>query len=589
MQDTPTISPPIAIQYLEEESQEQAQKPRIKRRRYRRTLRFFGGVVVSLIGWEIVLPRIIGRRAVRRGRPARLERYARNFRSLAVEMGGVMIKLGQFFSTRVDILPVEITRELAGLQDEVPATPFEEVRPLIEADLGPLDETFARFNSEAHAAASLGQVYRARLHNEERVAVKVRRPGIETLVATDLAALEVVGGWAMRYKPIRRRANVPALLDEFARTLWEELDYEAEASNAERIGAMFEDDLGVYVPAVYREYSTGRVLTLEDVTSIKITDHDRMDDAGVDRREAAMRLFDLYMIQIFEHRFFHADPHPGNLFVYPLPLDSNGARPDAAPKNRPFYLVFVDFGMVGRITDNVLAGLREGMLAIGTRDMRRLVNAYQILGVLLPNADLDRLAEAEQKMFDRMWGMSMQEIRGLHSDEMREFVREFGDLLYEMPFQVPQDLIYLGRAMGILSGMCTSLDTDFNLWSAVTPYAQRLVEEELRLNRGTLLQEARKLGQLALSLPRLADNLFRRAEQGELQVRTNPDREAQRQQRRLEKAINRLATGVVFASLVVAGTVLVVNDLRVLGLAGYALAGASLVVSLWRGIRQNMA
>jgi predicted unusual protein kinase regulating ubiquinone biosynthesis (AarF/ABC1/UbiB family) len=242
--------------------------------------------------------------------------------------------------------------------------------------------------------------------------------------------------------------------------------------------------------------------------------------------------------------------------------------------------------MVGHISDKVLGGLREAMIAIGTRDMRRLVTAYQIMDVLLPHADLDRLIEAEQQMFDRFWGKDIQQMRQMHVDEMREFVREFGDLMYEMPFQVPQDFIYLGRAMGILSGMCTDLHNQFNPWTALAPHAQRLAEEELSLNRGSLLQEIGKLGQLALQLPRRAESFFNRAERGKLQVQSKPDPATRRQQRRLEQAINRLATGVIFASLVIAGTVLVVNGERGFGIAGYALGGAALVISLWQSRRR---
>jgi predicted unusual protein kinase regulating ubiquinone biosynthesis (AarF/ABC1/UbiB family) len=155
-----------------------------------------------------------------------------------------------------------------------------------------------------------------------------------------------------------------------------------------------------------------------------------------------------------------------------------------------------------------------------------------------------------------------------------------------MPFQVPQDLIYLGRAVGILSGMCTALDPEFNPWTALAPYAQRLAERELRLNAGTVLDQLRRLGRQVLELPQLAEGVFRRAERGELQVRTTPDPESQRQQRRLQAAINQLAIGLVSASLVIAGTILVVNDERALGFAGYALAGVSLLAMLWRGARR---
>jgi predicted unusual protein kinase regulating ubiquinone biosynthesis (AarF/ABC1/UbiB family) len=550
----------------------------IDKKRYRRTLRFFAGVFISFVTWEIILRRVVGARVVRKNRPQRLRRYAREFRHLAVEMGGVLIKLGQFFSARVDVLPVEITHELAGLQDEVPAADFEAVRPLIEREIGPLDRTFSWFDERAHAAASLGQVYRGRLTNGERVVLKVQRPGIHDLVATDLEALGVVAGWTMRFGPIRRRANVPALVEEFAATLWEELDYVAEAENAQRFGEMFADNHEVYVPAVYSDLSTACVLFLEDVTCIKITDHAAIDAAGVDRHEVALRLFRLYMTQIFDHRFFHADPHPGNLFVYPLPREDDAAQEES----RPFYLVFVDFGMVGRITDNVLAGMREALLAVGTKDMRRLVKAYQIMGVLLPHADVDRIAMAEQKIFDRVWGMNMRQMATVGYQEMREFAREFSDVLYELPFQVPQNIIYVGRAAGIVSGMCTSLDPEFNPWTAIAPYARKMVEEELRLQSGTILEQLVSLGRVLLKLPRLAEGIIEKMERGELQLQAASGAAGQSNPG-LDNAVRQVANALVFATLVAAGTVLLLNGERAFGWFGYGLAGVSLLLFFWRG------
>ena len=556
-----------------------AKKTVPNRNRYRRTLLFFAGLISSLVGWEIVLRRLLGSRFVTHNRPERLARYAREFRSLAVEMGGVMIKLGQFFSARVDVLPPEITKELSGLQDEVPPVPYSDLRPLIEHELGPPTKVFREFDHQPQAAASLGQVYKARLHNGDRVVVKIQRPGIEDLVATDLAALDVVGKWLMKYRPIRRRANIPDLLDEFARTLWDELDYVKEAANAERFAEIFSDDPEVRIPSVCTEFCTERILILEDVTSIKITDHATIDEAGIDRREVAMRLFRLYMDQIFEHRFFHADPHPGNLFVHPLPQSSRdpSVSADDETPSRPFELVFVDFGMVGNITDNVLAGLREALLAVGTRDMRRLVHAYQTLGVLLPQADLDRIAQAEQQIFDRLWGMNMREMVDFSYQEATEIAREFRDLVYEMPFQVPQNLIYVGRALGILSGMCTNLDPEFNPWTALAPYAQRMVEEELRMAPSNVLEALRRFGRLLLALPRFAEGVIEKIESGQLEIRTSPTSEALRQQRHLAQAIDRVSQSIVFAALAGASTLLWLNGQPVVGAVGYALTGLSFI------------
>src|SRR5262245_33339379 len=213
---------------------------------------------------------------------------------------------------------------------------------------------------------------------------------------------------------------------------------------------MFKNDMGVYIPAIYTDHSTDSVLTLEDVTTIKITDYAAMEAAGIDRRQVAKRLMDTYLKQVFEERFFHADPHPGNLFVYPLPY-TNGTKPGNG--KRPFYLIFVDFGMVGSLSPQIAAGLINTLTAIVTRDAEKLVKSYSQLGFLLPDADTERIEEATKAAFDQVWGLSMSDIKNVSYTEARELGHEFNDLLFAMPFQVPQDFIYLGRAMGILSGM----------------------------------------------------------------------------------------------------------------------------------------
>lgn len=548
--------------------------------RYWRILRFFGGVLLSVAFWEVLLRVLLGRRAVARNREERLHRYARDFRMMAVRMGGVMIKLGQFLSARVDVLPREIIDELAGLQDEVPPAPLDGILAIIREDLGPLEGRFAHFETDEQAAASLGQVYRARLPNGDRVVVKVQRPGIEDLVATDLAALAVVARWAMFWPLVRRRADVPALLEEFARTLWEELNYIAEAANAERLRELFADDPTVYIPAVYHDYTTKRVLTLEDVTAVKIADHDAVDAAGVSRKLVAQRLLDVYLRMIFDFGFFHADPHPGNLFIYPFSQDdlAKMALPERVFEDGgAFRIVFVDFGMTGTITAEVRTGLREALIAVGTRDMKRLVQAYQKLGVLLPSADIERIQEAEQAMLDRVWGKSMTEIASMAHTEMYEVVAEFRDLLFEMPFQVPQNFIYLVRAVGILSGMCTALDPAFNPWQALLPYVRGLVEEEMRDDSAFWVQEAALWLQRMIMLPALAESVLTRAGRGELEMRFTPSESFQQDINRLERSLNRVALGAVSAALILAGTQLYLAGEHTLGVAGYAGAATALL------------
>jgi len=285
--------------------------------RYRRIVFFFARTLISLTIWEIIFPNIGLRKYSQRTRSERLSRAAREYRLLATRLGGVLIKVGQFLSARVDVLPGEITAELSGLQDEVPAEEFSAVRQVIEAEFSmPLEDKFAEFEATPQASASLGQVHKAQV-NGQRVVVKVQRPDIEMILATDLAALGTVGGWLQRYRPISRRANVPALIDEFTRILYEEIDYLAEGRNAETFAENFKQRPGVHIPAVFWTHTTRRVLTLEDVSAIKITDFDAITAAGIERAGVADRLLDIYLKQIFEDGFFHADPHPGNLFVLP--------------------------------------------------------------------------------------------------------------------------------------------------------------------------------------------------------------------------------------------------------------------------------
>ncbi len=548
------------------------------RSRYRRIVFFFAQVIASVFFWDVVLPRLGLRGWSRRTRPARLRRLAARYRALAIRMGGVLIKVGQFLSARVDMLPEEVTAELAGLQDEVPAENFDDIRRLAEAELGaPLAERFAAFESVPLAAASLGQVHRARLppategEPEIAVVVKVQRPTVELLIATDLAALETVGNWIKRYPPIRRRANVPALLAEFARILRGEIDYLAEGRNAETFAANFKEAAGVRVPRVHWTHTTLKVLTLEDVYAIKITDYDAITAAGVDRAEVAERLFQTYLRQIFEDGFFHADPHPGNLFVEPL-APEGGAGP-------AWRLTFVDFGMVGHVPPGLRAGLREMAIGVGTRDAARMVRASQMMGVLLPSADLDRLEQAESQMFQRFWGKSMNELRQIDMREMREFTHEFRDVMYEMPFQVPEDLILLGRTVAILSGMCTGLNPEFNVWNGLTPYAQKLITgDSARGGLNYWLGEAAEWARTLAGLPRQLEAVLVRLEHGQTQVQMP---QVTRQLTVLDLNLRRLLGVVVFAALLLAGTQFYLAGHRLGGEALLAGAGLALVWTLF--------
>lgn len=551
----------------------------IDRARYRHILWFFARVVIHLFWWDLLLARFVKGR-VQRSRPRRFRQISRKFRELAIEMGGVLIKLGQFLSSRVDVLPPEITEELTGLQDEVPPVPFAEIESVLTSELGDLSAHFTAIRAEPEAAASLGQAHRAWIpYSSEDVSqqdpipviVKVQRPGIENIVTTDLSALRVVARWAMRYRPIRRRADVPALMEEFARTLWKELDYVAEADNAERFAQVFAEDAGVRIPDIYRQHSTRRVLVLEDVGGIKITDVESMAAAGIERSEVASRLLDAYFRQIFQEGFFHADPHPGNLFV--LPLGQNG-------QPTQFQVAFVDFGMVGHIEELMGENLKSVLVSITQRDAQGLTKAYNELGFFLPGSDLDRIAEAQEHMLNELWGRNLLELSRPDPEEVQEFSREFRDILYEFPFQVPQDFIFLGRALGMLSGLATLLDPNINPWHLVERYGREIMKSKEGADFG--LTAIAEWLRLFVVIPGQAQRVLAAAEQGRLRVRTVPDRALLRRLDRIDRRLSRPNWGVLAAALLLSGTLLYVNDEEMLAVVAIAISVMFILVSLIR-------
>ena len=545
------------------------------RLRYWRIMAFFARTTLGFIFWEIILARVGLRGLSRRTRSNRYRKVAAQFRALAIRMGGVMIKVGQFLSSRLDVLPPEITAELSGLQDEVPAEKFEDIQRQAEQDLGaPLKEKFEWFDETPLAAASLGQVHRARLCVQDAkgdycaVVVKIQRPYIDQLIEVDLSALQQVGGWLEKYPPISKRVDVSALVEEFSTSIREEVDYLAEGRNAETFAENFKDVVRVHVPRVVWSHTTRRVLTLEDVFAIKITDYEAITAAGIDRSQVANELLDIYLKQIFDDAFFHADPHPGNLFVTPLP----GQLEDGKPAWR---LTFVDFGMVGHVPDRLRTGLRELLISVGTRDAGRLVRAYQTLDILLPSADLKLIERASAQVFEMFWGKSMTELRDINHAEMFRFADQFRELMYDLPFQLPQNLLMLGRTVSILSGMCTGLYKDFNLWTQVAPYATKLVSQEVGSNWRVWLDEAGNILKQLIALPSQAGRVMSQMERGELIVQVPA---TNRQLGYLEGAINRLAGSVIFAALLLGGVFLYgrVNELII-----YILFGASGVILVW--------
>ena len=550
------------------------------RARYRRILRFASWYLAVTWWFELVLPRIGLRTLAERTRASRMRRFARSFHVLAVDLGGLMIKVGQYMSSRLDVLPPEITKELEGLQDEVPPVPFAAIRAFAESELGsPLSRVFTSVDESPVAAASLGQAHRATLGAADAadtaldaVVLKVQRPGIDVIVDVDLAALRKVGGWLSHVRLVSDRVDAPALVEEFAATSLEEIDYLHEASNLERFADDFAGDDRVAVPAVVWERTTRRVLTLEDVTAIKITDVDALLAAGIDPAEVAPVFAEVMFDQLFTNGYFHADPHPGNIFV--TPVADGGA-------GRGWKLTFIDFGMMGEIPATTRSGLRKLLIAAASRDGRGLVTAMQDVGVLLSTADTAELERAMTALFARFGGMGFAELREVDPREFRIFAAQFGEVVRSLPFQLPENFLLVIRAMTLTSGVASALDPSFNLWDSVEPYAAQLIRDE----RGNLAQDlgrqAFDVAAVALRLPKRLDALADRLEDGSLAV-SSPRLE--RQVSRLDGTARRLVSAVLFGALLIAGAVLRADD-AVLGTVLMAVSVAPLLHALFAGRR----
>ncbi|WP_084626818.1 ABC1 kinase family protein [Demequina aurantiaca] len=506
--------------------------------------------------YEILLTRIGLSRVAERTRAARMQRVAQRFHALAVDLGGLMIKVGQYMSSRLDVLPPQITEELAGLQDEVPPVPFEYIRELAEAELGvPLDRAFAHVEETPVAAASLGQAHRARLSPLDaadtglsQVIVKVQRPGIDAIVDVDLAALRKVGGWLSRLRAVNRRVDLPALIEEFARTSREEINYLHEAANAERFAEAFEGDERVSVPAIAWERTSRRVLTLEDVTAIKISDLSGLRAAGIDPAEVAHDFAEVMYDQLFGNGFFHADPHPGNVFVTPTP---------DAPGERSWRLTFIDFGMMGELPNSTRGGLRQLLIAAATRDGKGLVQAGRDLGVLLPSADTVELERVLKELFARFGGMGFAELRDVDPNDFREFAVQFNDVVRTLPIQLPGHFLLVGRAMSLTSGVCSTLNPAYNLWDSVEPYAAQLLREESSNVVKDFGKDALEMATVVWGLPNKVDGLVSKIDEGRLAI-TMPQLE--RRMERLENTARQVMSGLLFAALLFTGATLRHDD-----------------------------
>ncbi len=431
------------------------------------------------------------------------------FRKTALELGVLMIKLGQFLSSRADLLPERALLVLSSLQDEVPPEPFEHVVYVIENELGkPVEEIFSVLERKCVAAASLGQVHKAILASTgEAVAVKIQRPNIDELVRMDLSTLRFVIRLITRFFDTSNFIDLMGVYREFKRTTYEEIDYITELANAKRFKEMFGNNPDIYIPRVHEEYVSRRVLVLEWIDGIKVNDYPELDAQKINRLEVAKRTVEAYFHQFFDEGFFHADPHPGNIFV------KKGSEPD-----NPI-ITFVDFGMVGSVTKSMKRSFKDVFIGFLLRDSRTLVSALARLGFIGEGADMISIERGMALMMEQYYGMTLGEARNL---DFSEISHELDQLLYGQPFQIPAQLAFTGRAVGTLVGVSTGLAPDFNFVDVATPYARKFLGlDAAGIGQTTqqVLSQLLDAGRTLLTLPHAIEQLISKIDAGQVEVK----------------------------------------------------------------------
>ena len=478
-----------------------------------------------------------------------------------LELGPTFIKLGQLFSTRGDLFPTEYVEELSKLQDRVPAFSYDQIEEIVELDFGkPITRLFSSFDPIPLAAASLGQVHRAKLHTGEDVVVKVQRPGLKQLFTVDLAILKQIARYFQNHREWGKNRDWLGIYDECCRILWEETDYLNEGRNADTFRRNFREEDWVCVPRVYWKYASPRVLTLEYMPGIKISHYEAIEAAGLDRKMLARLGAKAYLQQILGGGFFHADPHPGNLAV-----NTDGA------------LIFYDFGMMGQIENNIREGLIDTLMGISQKNGDMVVKSLINLGALVPTGDMTTVSRSIQFMLDNFMDKPFEE------QSVDAISEDLYDIAYGQPFRFPATFTFVMRAFSTLEGVGKGLDPEFNFMEVAQPYAMQLMTNTSS-DGNTIFDEfgrqAARVGTTALGLPGRIDDTIGKLERGDLRVRVRSI-ESERVVRRLSAI--QLCTNytVLLSALLICATLLLVNGYQTVA----AIAAVIAIIPGWALLR----
>jgi ubiquinone biosynthesis protein len=487
------------------------------------------------------------------------------------ELGPTFIKLGQILSTRPDLVPLEYARELSKLQDHVPSFSYEDVITIITKELGKgPEDLFDHFETEPLAAASIGQVHRARLKDGDEVVVKVQRPGIRKIVEVDLEILLHLASLMERHVEEMEVQRPTRIVEEFARSLEKEIDYTIEAYHTERFSRQFLGEHSIYVPTVYRELNSSRVLTIEYVEGIKVSHVETLKKEGCDLPLLAENGADLVMKQIFVHGFFHADPHPGNIFILPNNV-----------------ICFLDFGMMGRIHQDEREDFTDFVTSLAGRNERKITES--VLRLTAHDHDPDRAAlerDLMDLMEDQVYGRQGRLNMGKLFQKLIETVSTHG-------LTIKPDLYLMMKALGTIEGIAKMLDSKFNILKQAEPFVRKIQAERMSPKRiaGDMMEMGTELIQLGREIPGEVRAILKQAREGKMKIEfahsgLEPVLNTH------NRTTNRLVFAIVLAALIIGSSLVVLagippkwHDIPLVGIVGFILAGIigfSLLISMVR-------
>ncbi len=519
----------------------------------------FGHIVEQLnIDYYIEL----GKRIVSLGTASReLERLtqAARFRLALEELGPTFIKLGQLLSTRADIVPPDVLEELQQLQDHIPAVPTEQIMAQIHRELGyPVEELFETFEDTPLATASIAQVHRATLKNGEQIVCKVRRPNIESVIETDTDIMMGMAYLVEKHLPGGDMYDPVGLVKEFRRTIYRELDFSREGRTTERFAANFAAEETIHIPKVFWDYTGQTVLTLEYVSGIKISQHKELKEAGLDLKIIARNGADNFLKQVFVHGLFHADPHPGNIHVLPDNI-----------------ICIFDFGMVGRLDDELKLHLTELLLCVLHRDVDRLIMQLLYSGELHDDSNLKSLKRDLTEFIDDYYDILLQDLK------VGKLLIDFVEILTEYKIKFPSNLMLLSRALFVMEGLGKQLDPDFNMVEQLRPFAEQIIKD--RYSPSTVAKETMQTLQsyhaLGKSLPKDIKEFINRINRNKFKIDLE-HRGFERLVNDLDKSTNRISFSMVIGALIIGSSLIMQIDkgpmlfgFPILGLLGYTVAG----------------